>query len=91
MAYRAIRNRVFDEHRDWMIRSYVLAWTFVFCRFWTRAAPTGLQGDESDMIWLTWVAPILDRRNSTAIGIAAWRRAGRPMARLILPSAPPPL
>ena len=59
MAYRAIRNRVFDEHRDWMIRSYVLAWTFVFCRFWTRAAPTGMQGDESDMIWLTWVAPIL--------------------------------
>ena len=59
MAYRAIRNRQFGEHREWMIRSYVLAWTFVFCRFWTRAAPAGLQGKESDMIWLTWVAPIL--------------------------------
>ena len=59
MAYRAIRNRRFDEHRAWMIRSYVLAWTFVFCRFWTRAAPAALQGNENDMIWLTWVAPIL--------------------------------
>lgn len=59
MAFRAIRNRRFDEHRAWMIRSYVLAWTFVFCRFWTRAAPAALQGNENDMIWLTWVAPIL--------------------------------
>lgn len=59
MAYRAIRNRRFDEHRSWMIRSYVLAWTFVFCRFWTRAAPASLQGNENDMIWLTWVGPIL--------------------------------
>ena len=59
MAYRAVRNRVFDEHRDWMIRSYVLAWTFVFCRFWTRAAPDSLQGGVTDMIWVTWIAPIL--------------------------------
>ena len=59
MAYRAVRNRIFDEHRDWMIRSYVLAWTFVFCRFWTRAAPASLQGDGSDMIWVTWIAPIM--------------------------------
>lgn len=59
MAFRAIRNKQMDEHRAWMIRSYVLAWTFVFCRFWTRAAPATLQGNEKDMIWITWVAPIL--------------------------------
>ena len=59
MAFRAIRHRRFDQHREWMIRSYVLAWTFVFCRFWTRAAPASLQGAENDMIWATWVAPIL--------------------------------
>ena len=59
MAFRAIRNRRYDQHREWMIRSYVLAWTFVFCRFWTRAAPSTLQGTESDMIWATWVGPIL--------------------------------
>jgi hypothetical protein len=42
-----------------MIRSYVAAWTFVFCRFWTRVAPAELQGGENDMIWLTWVGPVL--------------------------------
>lgn len=59
MAFRAVRNKQFDQHRSWMIRSYVVAWTFVFCRFWTRAAPTGLQGSETDMIWFTWIAPVL--------------------------------
>lgn len=59
MAFRAIRNKRFDQHSAWMIRSYVAAWTFVFCRFWTRAAPGSLQGDENDMIWMTWVMPLL--------------------------------
>jgi hypothetical protein len=59
MALRAVRNKRLEQHREWVIRSYVAAWTFVFCRFWTRAAPNSLQGDESDMIWLTWVAPLL--------------------------------
>jgi len=58
MALRAIRNKKLEQHRAWVIRSYVAAWTFVFCRFWTRAAPGSLQGDESDMIWLTWVMPL---------------------------------
>jgi len=31
----------------------------VFCRFYTRAMPSALQGGETDMIWFTWVAPIL--------------------------------
>lgn len=59
MAFRATRNKRYEQHREWMIRSYVLAWTFVFCRFWTRAAPSPLQGTENDMIWATWVGPIL--------------------------------
>lgn len=53
MAWRAIRNRRFDQHREWMIRSYVVAWTFVFCRFYTRAMPSAFQGGETDMIWMT--------------------------------------
>jgi len=32
MALRAARNRRFDSHRAWMIRSYVLVWAFVLCR-----------------------------------------------------------
>ena len=58
MAFRAIRNRRIDQHRAWMIRSYVAAWTFVFCRFWTRVMPSDLQGGETDMIWATWVMPL---------------------------------
>lgn len=59
MAWRAIRNRRIEQHREWMIRSYVVAWTFVFCRFYTRAMPDALQGAEKDMIWLTWIVPVL--------------------------------
>lgn len=58
MAFRAIRNRRIDQHRSWMIRSYVAAWTFVFCRFWSRVMPDQLQGGETDMIWATWVMPL---------------------------------
>ncbi|HEX8026811.1 MAG TPA: DUF2306 domain-containing protein [Vicinamibacterales bacterium] len=58
MAFRAIRNRRIDQHRTWMIRSYVAAWTFVACRFWSRAAPSELQGSVNDMIWATWVLPL---------------------------------
>ena len=72
MAWRAAHNRRFDTHREWMIRSYVLAWTFVFCRFWTRAMPADLQGGETDMIWLTWIVPVL-----LCEVALQWRRGGR--------------
>jgi hypothetical protein len=72
MAWRAIRNRRVDQHREWMIRSYVVAWTFVFCRFYTRAIPDPLQGSVNDMIWLTWVAPVL-----MAEVLIQWRRGAR--------------
>ena len=58
MAFRAIKNRRIDQHRAWMIRSYVAAWTFVACRFWSRAMPPELQGSVNDMIWATWVLPL---------------------------------
>jgi uncharacterized membrane protein YozB (DUF420 family) len=59
MAWRAIRNRQIEQHREWMIRSYVVAWTFVFCRFYTRAVPDVAQGSMNDMIWVTWIGPVL--------------------------------
>ncbi|GAA4758147.1 hypothetical protein GCM10023264_27990 [Sphingomonas daechungensis] len=58
MAFRAIRNRRIEQHRTWMIRSYVAAWTFVACRFWSRAMPGELQANVNDMIWATWVMPL---------------------------------
>ena len=41
MAYRAVRNKRYDSHRDWIIRSYVLAWSFVFCRIASRVPDIG--------------------------------------------------
>lgn len=76
MAYRAVRNRRFDQHRDWMIRSYVAAWTFVFCRFWARSAPDALQPIESDMLWLAWVGPLL-----VAEVLLQWSRGSRPASK----------
>lgn len=58
MAFRAVRNRRIDQHRAWMIRSYVAAWTFVLCRLWPRVMPSALQGGDTDMIWATWVMPL---------------------------------
>lgn len=72
MAFRAIRNRRIDQHRAWMIRSYVAAWTFVACRFWTRAMPSALQGGDTDMIWVTWVMPLF-----AAEMMLQWRAGAR--------------
>lgn len=59
MAYRAVRNRRYDSHSDWMIRSYVLAWSFVFCRIVSRVPAVGELGDGQAFIWLSWIAPVL--------------------------------
>ena len=59
MAYRAIRNRVFDEHRDWMIRSYVLVWSFVFCRIASRVSDVDQLGNGQAFIWLSWIVPLI--------------------------------
>lgn len=78
MAYRAIRNRRFDVHREWMVRSYVLTWTFVFCRM-VQASP-GVTADSDAtigaIIWLTWVVPMIVCELSLQ-----WSRTGQAAAR----------
>lgn len=59
MAYRAIRNRRIATHRDWMIRSYVLVWSFVFCRLASRVPSIGDLGGGEAFIWLSWVGPLV--------------------------------
>lgn len=59
MAYRAARNRRYDTHRDWMVRSYVLAWSFVFCRVASRITDIDELGNGEAFIWLSWVGPLL--------------------------------
>jgi Predicted membrane protein (DUF2306) len=58
MAYRAVRNRRYDSHREWIIRSYVLAWSFVFCRLASRVPAVAEFGEGNAFIWLSWVAPL---------------------------------
>jgi hypothetical protein len=59
MAYRAVRNHKYDVHRQWIIRSYVLAWSFVFCRLASRVPGVESMGGGEAFIWLSWVGPIL--------------------------------
>ncbi|MAW80230.1 MAG: hypothetical protein CMI63_08320 [Parvularcula sp.] len=57
MAWRAARNKKFEQHRAWMIRSYVLAWAFVLCRLLATQPATGALGDGSAAVWLSWIVP----------------------------------
>ena len=59
MAFRAVRNGQYVQHRHWIIRSYVLAWSFVFCRIASRVPGVSDLGGGEAFIWLSWVAPLL--------------------------------
>lgn len=55
LGWRAALNRRFTAHGHMMVRSYVLVWSFVFCRIASRVID--IDGDA--FIWLSWVGPIL--------------------------------
>lgn len=61
MAWRAARNGRYDTHREWVIRSYVLTWTFVGCRlagiidFYPWLGVEGITA----AIWVNWIVPAL--------------------------------
>lgn len=61
MALRAARNRRFLVHRDWMIRSYVLTWTFVGCRIATNfnLFPALDAEGVTAGIWVNWIVPFM--------------------------------
>jgi hypothetical protein len=42
-----------------MVRSYVLAWSFVFCRVASRIPALGGLGGGEAFIWLSWIGPLL--------------------------------
>lgn len=71
MGWRAALNRKFASHRDWMIRSYVLTWTFVFCRIVMHTPLTGVV-DTASIIWVSWIAPLL-----MCEIVLQWRAGGR--------------
>lgn len=59
LGWRAARNRRFVTHGQWMIRSYILAWSFVFCRIASRVSDIDDLGNGEAFIWLSWVAPLI--------------------------------
>jgi hypothetical protein len=58
LAFRAAKNRRFDQHRQWMIRSYVLTWSFVLCRLLATQPAMQELGDGAAAVWLSWIVPL---------------------------------
>lgn len=68
MAVLAIRYRNFDQHREWMIRSYVVILSFVFFRMIAAGLEafgvggSGIPGDTARVTlaaWCSWAIPLL--------------------------------
>ena len=63
LAYISIRKRNIIQHKEWMIRSYVVTFGFVFFRLLLdslRALDIASTGEiVSAVSWLCWAAPLL--------------------------------
>ena len=62
MAYLAVRVRAIDQHREWMIRSYVVTLAFVVFRAVVAilsARGVGIADSISFAAWACWAAPLL--------------------------------
>lgn len=83
LGWRAARNRRFASHGQWMIRSYILVWSFVFCRIASRVSDIDDLGNGEAFIWLSWVAPLIvgEMVLQWPEGAAKAPRAGAPLRR----------
>lgn len=86
LGWRAVLNRRFDSHHDWMIRSYVLVWAFVFCRLGSRVPALGDLGKGEAFSWLSWVGPMI----LCEIALQ-WRQGARKVPRRYAPVTEPPV
>ena len=59
LGWWAARNRRLGSHGEWMVRSYVLVWSFVFCRVASRVPNIEELGNGEAIIWLSWVGPLI--------------------------------
>jgi len=59
LGWRAALNRRFQSHSHWMVRSYVLVWSFVFCRIGSRVPALEDLGNGQAFSWLSWVGPLI--------------------------------
>lgn len=60
LGWRTGARKRFRAHRDWMIRSYVLTWSFVLCRLVQRTSLPESLGPQGDalVVWGTWLIPL---------------------------------
>lgn len=61
MACYAIRHRLIDLHKQWMVRAYVVTFAFVVIRLFNDVLPTSeLAGKDLaiTMTWAGWVVPL---------------------------------
>jgi len=62
MAYISIRNLNITQHREWMIRSYVVTFGFTAFRLLDQLLTTAIpdQGDRLGLLsWICWTVPLL--------------------------------
>ncbi len=67
MAFWAIKNRNFVQHREWMVRSYVVTCGFTFYRVFFTAAKSYISFEDIDyakefsgiLAWSCWAIPLL--------------------------------
>lgn len=63
MAYVAVRRRMFDQHKEWMIRSYVVTFGFVFFRVLFLSLSGAEIGTVPERLaassWFCWAIPLL--------------------------------
>jgi uncharacterized membrane protein len=62
-AYRHIRNKDIDQHREWMIRNYALTFAGVMLRVWVPLSTMGFGADFTTayviIAWACWVPNLL--------------------------------
>jgi hypothetical protein len=62
MAYVAVRRRAIEQHREWMLRSYVVTFAFVFFRLLdNRLEANGVPPLDAvgTAAWACWAVPLL--------------------------------
>jgi uncharacterized membrane protein len=63
LAFLAIKRHLIEQHKEWMIRSYVVTFGFVFFRIGTAAsaafAPAHELEQASIMAWAAWAIPLV--------------------------------
>jgi uncharacterized membrane protein len=61
MALVAVRNRRIDAHQEWMIRSYIVTFSFASYRYLVKLSVfAGLgSGRQATVLWISWVVPMI--------------------------------